>query len=987
MVRDSSSDDPASAQTQEAGVSSAEQESVEQADTLAEPASGSWPLSPEPGGRLERITHFEILGEIGSGGMGVVLEARDLEIDRKVAIKLLRPDVWQGRSAEIGRARLLREAQAMGKLSHPNVVTVYEAGTVDDSVFLAMEYVKGQTLRLWMKKAGRSRQEIIELFCAAGSGLAAAHHAGLVHRDFKPDNVLIGADGRPRVTDFGIVGIAGGQEDDDAGASRGDGPLSSRDPLRTPASTSLTRDGAVLGTPAYMAPEQHRGLAVDARADQFSFCVCLYEALYGRRPFGGKTYAELANNILEGRIREGLRDPDVPPQLRAVLLRGLSVEPDDRFASMDELLDQLQADPFKTRKGLAVAAAFVALAGLAVFGFLRGTSSEACTGAADKMAGVWDAKTRARLQQAFAATKLPEHQRLFERVVAGLDQYRDRWVAMRTDACKATQRKEQSTRILDLRMACLDRRLERMGALTALLSGSINSGVAVRATAAVLELPPLEGCADFAALDASFPPPDDEATQRKVTELRTELGEVQVRHAAGRFKEALSLARPLAERALRVEYLPLQAEALALLGELQSGAGKGKQASETLRKAIRLAARVRDLRLEASAWVHMIFAVGVLEARYAEALALTTAAEAAVARSEKLRDVQIVLHVRIGNVLEAQGKFDLARMRYERAIELGGRVYPPDDVRRTLAMFSLGYLLRRRGKTKRARALFDQVLAIREKVLGGSHPGVADVLNHLALLDQREGDVKTANRRFLRALQIRQNAFGPEHPRVASTLNGLGLIAKRANDLPAAQRYFERSFEVWSKALGPDHPNVATPLNNLGTILRRRGKLDRAQKVLERALEIRRAAHGPRHHRVAISLNMLGDLALAQGNPKKALERCAEALQIDEKFGGPTHSDLVYDLNCRGEALRRLGRTGDAVVDLERSLSIQAKRKGINHEDRGITRFALARALWTRRGQRKRALTMAREAESEFVAGSRTRQAAEVKRWLSTHRN
>lgn len=335
---------------------------------------------------LPTIGRFTVERELGAGGMGRVLLAHDATLDRQVAIKLLRHDS-AGDASSAGRVRLLREAQAMARLRHPNVVTVYEAGVHEGRVYLVMEYVAGGTLRAWLdargagRRAGRPRtvtaDEILARFAAAGRGLHAAHRAGVIHRDFKPENALVDEDGVVKVTDFGLA--------------RGDGepprPRGSRPELDA-LSHELTRTGDVMGTPRYMAPEQHTAEPTDARTDQFSFCVALYEALYGERPFTGKSYDELADHVVHGRVRPARAGSRVSPALRAIVLRGLAVKPGDRYPTMDHLLDDLAHDRAKPWRRAAIGAG--ALAVILGFGF-----------AAD-----WAVRDRldARTRQAFAAT-------------------------------------------------------------------------------------------------------------------------------------------------------------------------------------------------------------------------------------------------------------------------------------------------------------------------------------------------------------------------------------------------------------------------------------------------------------------------------------------------------------------------------------------------------------------------------------------------------
>ncbi|MBC7975967.1 MAG: protein kinase, partial [Myxococcales bacterium] len=268
-----------------------------------------------------RFGRYLVLDWLGAGGMGVVYSAHDPELNRRVALKVLRGgggsgDGEGGDRAQI-RALLQSEAQAMAQLAHPNVVTVFDVGSVDDRVFIAMELVEGQTLSAWLRAEPRTPSEIVAMFVAAGNGLAAAHTAGLIHRDFKPDNVLVGNDGRVRVTDFGLARSAV-RETRDAEAD-GDAP------------------SGLAGTPAYMAPELLQQRAPDARADQYSFSVALYEALYGQRPFVSSRHVD-AGPALRPLSVTTPRGTSVPAALRQVLLRGLSPEPDDRYASMTELL-------------------------------------------------------------------------------------------------------------------------------------------------------------------------------------------------------------------------------------------------------------------------------------------------------------------------------------------------------------------------------------------------------------------------------------------------------------------------------------------------------------------------------------------------------------------------------------------------------------------------------------------------------------------------
>jgi formylglycine-generating enzyme required for sulfatase activity len=291
-----------------------------------------------------QLGRYVIVERVGTGAMGVVYGAYDPQLDRKIALKLIKPG--QG-VKDTARARLLREAKAIARLQHPNVVAVHDVGVIDDQVFLAMEFVAGGTIKSWLAEKTRSWREILDVFIAAGRGLAAAHAAGLVHRDFKPDNVLLDKEHRPRVVDFGIARQAGGGDDElagDTGDSQ-DGTATLREGSGRHALATVTKAGTWVGTPAYMAPEQFLGERGDQKSDQFSFCVALYEALYGERPFAGDDMLSISVNVTTEQLRPLPKDRGVPTWIRRVILRGLKVEPAARWDSMAALIAALSSDP------------------------------------------------------------------------------------------------------------------------------------------------------------------------------------------------------------------------------------------------------------------------------------------------------------------------------------------------------------------------------------------------------------------------------------------------------------------------------------------------------------------------------------------------------------------------------------------------------------------------------------------------------------------
>jgi tRNA A-37 threonylcarbamoyl transferase component Bud32 len=293
-------------------------------------------------GTFLRIGRYVLLRKLGEGAMGVVYAAFDEDLDRKVAIKVVHPEKQQ--SHEI-RMRSVREAQALARISAPNVVQVYEVGELSNQMFIVMEFVRGTTLTKWASEKRRSWQEILRMYRAAGQGLLDAHDAGLAHRDFKPDNVLVGSDGRPRVADFGLARLADAPfHPQPAEPAEQDPSLIAASSVSMRNSPALTQVGAVMGTPQYMSPEQYKGQPADARSDQFSFCVALFEALYGYLPFAADNLLELRDTLLTGKVKPRPIDSPVPMRVHQALLHGMATDPAARFPSMRELLEQLYFD-------------------------------------------------------------------------------------------------------------------------------------------------------------------------------------------------------------------------------------------------------------------------------------------------------------------------------------------------------------------------------------------------------------------------------------------------------------------------------------------------------------------------------------------------------------------------------------------------------------------------------------------------------------------
>ncbi|MCY1009547.1 serine/threonine-protein kinase [Nannocystis pusilla] len=386
----------------------------------------AWRLFGEPSETV-KIGRFRVGETLGQGGMGVVYAADDEQLDRRVALKVIRPEVVARAPGEHGR--LVREARALARLSHPNVVQVFEVGEHAGVVFIVMELVPGTTMAHWLAGAPRQSEDILRRFVEAAHGLAAAHRAGIVHRDFKPANALVGEDGRVRIVDFGLA----------RGERLADRTVTTASESEDSASSATATTGSLAGTPAYMSPEQLVGAACDARSDQFSFCVALYEALHGSRPF--TVEAILACAQAGGRAPVLPHAKHMPRWLCRLLTRGLALRAEDRYPAMTRLIAEIEGALGRRRRARMFALGVPAMIAAAVAGHqLSPASAEfiGCPAPEAALVGVWDDAGRAAVATAIATTAAPFAPTVRDRVVEALDVYAGVWARARHDACQSS---------------------------------------------------------------------------------------------------------------------------------------------------------------------------------------------------------------------------------------------------------------------------------------------------------------------------------------------------------------------------------------------------------------------------------------------------------------------------------------------------------------------------------------------------------------------
>ena len=668
-------------------------------------------------GKTVNVGRFEIRERLGAGGMGVVMSAFDPQLHRTVAVKVLRDE---GDPSE--HERLLDEARAMAQVRHPNLVTVYEVGTHDDAVFIAMEYVEGGTLRDWLRAEPRSWRDIVQVFVGAARGLAAVHGEGMVHRDFKPDNVLIGADGRAQVSDFGLA------RPQTSGVSARDLEISEEsDPV-------ATQTRGIVGTPNYLAPEQWQGERANAMCDQWSFFVALYEALHGQRPFDGLSAPLLCAAVLHGeRTPLPASAPSIPAWLDDAIERGLSRRPVERHPSMARVADLLAAGIDDRRGRTARAAVIAALTTATVAGIAVALSdrSNVCDVVDEGLPESWTAERKEGLARKFAAAGGEPTWALIEPWV---DQRVEAWASQRRDACQATHvRGEQSEDALDLRMRCLDRRAVEMESLFATYD-LVDESTLPSAVRALDALPGLDVCADLEFLRLSRPTPEAPDEREAVAALRGRSERLNAAIRAGRVKESADeVARAVAD-AEALGYEPLLAEVKAVAGKLAAQLGESDRAARLYAEAFEHALATHHLEVQVWSAVVLVVVHGELLRDPAEAKRWARQAQALLRAHHYFPEAVRALETNLGVASFWAREYDAARTHWEASLQMLSEAGLGDSIDAISVEANLAVLAKESGALEDARRAMLSARDKAERVLGPTHPLAARMGNNLALI-------------------------------------------------------------------------------------------------------------------------------------------------------------------------------------------------------------------------------------------------------------
>ena len=875
------------------------------------------------------VGRYVVLGKLGAGGMGVVYAAYDPELDRKVAVKLLRAGIGASFDA---RTRLLREAQALARLGHPNVVAVHDTGSVGERVWLAMEFVEGQTFAAWCaaQPERRSRwREVLAVMIRAGRGLQAAHEAGLIHRDFKPDNVMVSRDGRVRVMDLGLA-RRGADAVESAAQSTGRGILS----------LHLTQAGAVMGTPAYMAPEQFEGADVTPAADVFAFSVTLWEALYGVRPFAGETMMALLANLVAGRMQAPPRGRRVPAWLRRVLERGLASTPERRWPGMQAMLAALARG--HTRARLQVLGASLLLLGGcagAVWAHQRSEAArhvDTCVAAGASIDAVWGDAARERVRGALLATGRGYAATTFDKLLPWLDAQAQAWQRVRTAACLDTAASDDQR---DRTLWCIEERHIALASLVERLAQADPQALQ-GAVPAAAGLERVESCLDRERLARLPVPPAQQRGEARA--LQAALARAANLALAGEYAAGLAAAQQARARAVTLGLAPLAAAARYWIGLLWNALDHHAAAERELEGAYFEALAAGADSVAADAAVQLITVVGNQLARHGDGRRWAQHAEAALRSLEPEPGLRSAARLFYLAIVEGAAGDNAASQRLDtQALAIRTRLLGPGHLDTAASMSNLGLTQVNVGEYGEGRALLARALPIQMAFLGPEHPEIGKHLANFSVALYRLGEYDEALVLGERGLQLRIQAHGADHTGVAASLTNLAAVYRAVDRNHHARALYERALAIFERRLGPSHPDVAMALINLAGVLEGAHEDRRALALFERALQIREAALPPDHPDIAWARLALASLKRDQGDLPAARALYARGIRGLEDALGPSHIELAYPLL----ELARLEDDAATPALCERALQLLAHNAGAP-ELLTEVRLVLAGALW-----------------------------------------
>jgi tetratricopeptide (TPR) repeat protein len=922
------------------------------------------------------IGRYRVESVIGRGGMGVVVRAHDPELDRAIAIKLVDP--WTKREqldASWGawRARLRTEARAMARLRHPNVVTVYDVGTLGNQLFVAMELVDGESLARHLE---HDRSDALALCLAAGRGLCAAHAAGLVHGDVKPDNILVDRDGRALVGDFGL----------------------------TRAIADPGESGALIGTPVYMPPEQLRRQPADQHSDQFAFAVTVYEAVTGGRPWRATSLDALLRAIVE---TPPARPPEMTRAVWRVVARGLSPERVDRYPSLANLVDDLER-AVRPRRTWIVAGAVAGAAALAAaaYGGRSHDTRATCAEPTDRTRTLAVSCGQAPSESCAAFSKA-----LSSRAAA--------WRQTYVGVCRATRDGGQSAELLDRRMHCLDQRLFEHAALVDHLASRGASPIAgidaLDALSALHHLDAPETCSTFDRPGGSVPP----ARAKEIAEGERWVAGARADYALGHYAPGRDALAAHLDAIRSLGYAPLLASATMTLGELQMQSGDLQGAEMSFDAGLRAAAEAGDDVATATLLLDRAYLIGESRQQWERGAELLRAAETAIVRAGKPAQLEGNLLVERGLMAEDTGDFAAARTAYEQALEVRRASGDRSDV--AVALQRLCSVEGQLGKLADARAHCEEAVKVLREELGEAHPHVAEAQSNLGIELAIEGDLKAAREHWLAALSTLERGLGPDAPGLAPVLLNLSDVSRELRDPDAAERYLARTVKVSASAetsaesigvqiraadqlrstgksaeglamleqlarraeatLGPAHPTTASALDSLGDAYYESDRYADARDTYQKAIKAKGTLYGERHPTTLGTMGRYGQALLEMNDAKAACPVFEQVMLATEETVKTNPPLLAQGYVNFADCLNTTGDHARALPLAEKALAILEPRAD-DPVHISQARFVLAQALWGARRD-PQALVIARKARDEMRAiGPQATSLPDVERWL-----
>lgn len=864
------------------------------------------------------IDRYVVLARLGEGGSGEVFAAFDPVLDRKVAVKVLHRE-------DVSSDALVREGRMLAKLSDPHVVTIHDVGLHDGQAYMAMELLEGESFEAWCaQRRGEGRwSEVVSALRDIGRGLEAAHAAGIVHGDVKPSNVLIDAQQRVKVSDFGIARA-----------------------LEADALEGPDRTTRIVGTPAFMSPEQHDLAVPDARSDQYSFCLLGWVALTGRLPFemasttdvegttgqldtsldrrasarGGQGFPSIESLAI---AKRGPLDTNAagqaPSNVVAILRRGLSVAREQRWPSMGDLVAALAAPDPTSRWKVGLVVGGVAAAAVA----LKFTGGDAaCQDSAERLEGAWDETARARTEASFGALQTPLAEEAWPRVRDGLDDYAKAWSEQHQDACQATSvRKEQSSEALDLRMACLHR------AKTALMmAGRVlaeaDEGVVEASPKVVAGLPPLERCEDLEALGTQLPEPEDPQTLAALGSAQERLAEVRALMLAGKDTRALELALAVRDDASTIGYAPLSVDAARYVAHLHLDE-----------------AQIAEAKAVATAGLDEAVVAGVWVAAAELSVTLTS-----VADREEEEETALVYARLAGNfadrpggdgrlrarVLHAQAIAEHVNSHYEvalskdiEALQLSATVYPAASPRLATLQSNLANRFANMGKFAEGMPYAEAAAETFGKAFGPRHPQTLQARTKIAMLLARSGNPSDARPLLEEILALNLETRPPEHYDVQLTRSTLGNVLRMLGREAEAEEQFQLELAAQEKTTGLETVAAAMTIGNIASAQLAQGKVDAAADGYARALEISKRELPPGHSKLGGMHDNYGNALVELGRYEEAREQIQTGLAIYEAELGPDHLFLANSHFNLAGALASMKVRDDALHHFQRAVEIR----------------------------------------------------------------